>query len=87
VVINPEAKFTLGEHDLSTFIPEERKAQLSTWASQHITTLSTEAQLVTSDAKGTPQYETVNLTLTPYYTWAHRGRGDMKVWLPVSSEL
>ena len=86
VVINPEAKFTLGERDLSTFIPEERKAQLSTWASQHITTLSTEAQLVTSDAKGTPQYETVNLTLTPYYTWAHRGRGDMKVWLPVSSE-
>jgi DUF1680 family protein len=86
VVINPEAKFTLGERDLSTFIPEERKAQLSTWASQHITTLSTEAQLVTPDAKGTPQYETVNLTLTPYYTWAHRGRGDMKVWLPVSSE-
>lgn len=86
VVITPEAKFTLGERDLSTFIPEERKAQLSTWASQHITTLSTEAQLVTSDAKGTPQYETVNLTLTPYYTWAHRGRGDMKVWLPVSNE-
>ena len=86
VVINPEAKFTLGERDLSTFIPEERKAQLSTWASQHITTLSTEAQLVTSDAKGTPQYETVNLTLTPYYTWAHRGRGDMKVWLPVANE-
>ena len=86
VVINSEAKFTLGERDLSTFIPEERKAQLSTWASQHITTLSTEAQLVTPDAKGTPQYETVNLILTPYYTWAHRGRGDMKVWLPVSSE-
>ena len=86
VVINPEAKFTLGERDLSTFIPEERKAQLSTWASQRITTLSTEAQLVTSDAKGTPQYETVNLTLTPYYTWAHRGRGDMKVWLPCQEE-
>ena len=86
VVITPDAKFTLGERDLSTFIPEERKAQLSTWASQHITTLSTEAQLVTPDAKGTPQYETVHLTLTPYYTWAHRGRGDMKVWLPVSSE-
>ena len=83
VVINSEAKFTLGERDLSTFIPEERKAQLSTWASQHITTLSTEAQLVTPDAKGTPQYETVNLILTPYYTWAHRGRGDMKVWMPV----
>ena len=86
VVINPEAKFTLGERDLSTFIPEERKAQLSTWASQHITTLSTEAQLVTPNAKGEPQREQVNLTLTPYYTWAHRGRGDMKVWLPVATE-
>ena len=83
VVINPEAQFILGERNLSTFIPEERKAQLSTWASQHITTLSTEAQLVTSDAKGTLQYDTVNLTLTPYYTWAHRGRGDMRVWIPV----
>ena len=86
VVISPEAKFTLGERDLSIFIPEERKAQLSTWASQHIITLSTEAQLVTPNAKGEPQREQVNLTLTPYYTWAHRGRGDMKVWLPVSNE-
>ena len=86
VVINPKAKFTLGERDLSTFIPEERKAQLSTWASQRITTLSTEAQLVTPNAKGEPQREQVTLTLTPYYTWAHRGRGDMKVWLPVSCD-
>ncbi len=86
VVINPEAKFTLGERDLSIFIPKERKAQLSTWASQHIITLSTEAQLITPDAKGTPQCEKVSLTLTPYYTWAHRGRGDMKVWLSVSDE-
>ena len=83
VVINPEAKFTLGECDLSAFIPEERKAQLSTWASQRITTLSTEAQLVTTNVKGEPQYEKVSLTLTPYYTWAHRGRGDMRVWIPI----
>ena len=83
VVINPEAKFTLGECDLNAFIPEERKAQLSTWASQRITTLSTEAQLVTTNVKGEPQYEKVSLTLTPYYTWAHRGRGDMRVWMPI----
>ena len=82
VAISPEAKFTLGERDLSTFIPEERKAQLSTWSTQYITTLSTEAQVAIPDAKGEPQYEKVHLTLTPYYTWAHRGRGDMKVWLP-----
>ncbi|MBR3858685.1 MAG: glycoside hydrolase family 127 protein [Bacteroidaceae bacterium] len=86
VVINPEAKFTLGERDLSTFIPEERKSQLTTWSTQHITTLSTEAQVTIPDAKGEPQYEKVHLTLTPYYTWAHRGRGDMKVWLPCSDK-
>ena len=84
VAINPEAKFTIGECDLSTFIPEERKAELTTWMTQHITTLNTEAQLITPNSKGEPQYETVNLTLIPYYTWAHRGRGDMKVWLPQS---
>ena len=86
VVINPEAKFTLGERDLSTFIPEERKSQLTTWSTQHITTLSTEAQVTIPDDKGEPQYEKVHLTLTPYYTWAHRGRGDMKVWLPCSDK-
>ena len=84
VAINPEAKFTLDKRDLSTFIPEERKAELTTWMTQHITTLNTEAQLITPNSKGEPQYETVNLTLIPYYTWAHRGRGDMKVWLPQS---
>ena len=82
VAISPEAKFTLGKRDLSTFIPEERKAQLTTWSTQYITTLSTEAQVAIPDAKGESQYEKVRLTLTPYYTWAHRGRGDMKVWLP-----
>ena len=86
VVISPEAKFTLGKRDLSAFIPEERKAQLTTWGTQHITTLSTEAQVAIPDTKGEPQYEKVKLTLTPYYTWAHRGRGDMKVWLPCEDE-
>ena len=86
VVINPEAKFTLGERDLSTFIPEERKSQLTTWSTQHITTLSTEAQVTIPDDKGEPQYDKVHLTLTPYYAWAHRGRGDMKVWLPCSDK-
>ena len=25
----------------------------------------------------------VELTLIPYYAWAHRGEGDMEVWLPI----
>ncbi|MFB3784873.1 MAG: glycoside hydrolase family 127 protein [bacterium] len=28
--------------------------------------------------------EVPDLTLIPYYAWAHRGEGPMKVWLPVS---
>lgn len=82
VVITESPEWTLEQRDLSAFIPEERKAQLTTWSTQHITTLSTEAQVAIPDTKGETQYEKVMLTLTPYYTWAHRGRGDMKVWLP-----
>jgi DUF1680 family protein len=26
--------------------------------------------------------ETVNLTLVPYFAWAHRGAGEMTVWMP-----
>ncbi len=86
VVIAERPEWTLEQRDLNAFIPEERKAQLTTWSTQHITTLSTEAQAAIPDAKGETQYEKVMLTLTPYYTWAHRGRGDMKVWLPCSNE-
>ena len=85
VTISPDAQFTFGQRDLDDFIPEERKAQLHTWTTQRITTLCTEAQLITPDATGQPQGQVVNLTLTPYYTWAHRGRGDMRVWIPVGS--
>jgi hypothetical protein len=30
---------------------------------------------------GAPMSETAPLTLIPYYGWAHRGRGEMAVWL------
>ncbi|MDR0940224.1 MAG: glycoside hydrolase family 127 protein [Mediterranea sp.] len=29
-----------------------------------------------------PRMETITLTLIPYYAWAHRGEGNMTVWLP-----
>lgn len=83
VAISEDAQFTLGERDLSDFIPEERKAQLTTWSTQRINTLSTKAYVTKQDKKGQTSYEDVALTLIPYYAWAHRGRGDMKVWLPV----
>lgn len=30
-----------------------------------------------------PEYEPVALKLIPYYAWANRGRGEMRVWMPV----
>ncbi len=44
--------------------------------------ITTPVQTLEFDKAGnlTPQMKT--LTLIPYYAWAHRGEGDMAVWLP-----
>lgn len=34
------------------------------------------------DGKRTLAGDTVTMTAIPYYAWAHRGRGEMAVWLP-----
>ena len=48
-----------------------------------IVQLSTEAaQQLAFDEQGRLQVSDVPLTLIPYYAWAHRGEGDMAVWLP-----
>ena len=36
---------------------------------------------------GSPVSEPAPLTLIPYYGWAHRGRGEMAVWLATRSDL
>lgn len=43
----------------------------------------TDAQTLKFDDKGRLVTEDVKLTLIPYYAWAHRGSGDMTVWIPV----
>ena len=45
--------------------------------------LTTEAQALSYDAAGKLAVKDVTLTLIPYYAWAHRGEGDMEVWLPI----
>ncbi|MCM1067336.1 MAG: glycoside hydrolase family 127 protein [Muribaculaceae bacterium] len=49
------------------------------------TELSTKARLLGRDSEGLPRFDDVNLTLIPYYAWAHRGEGMMSVWLPSSA--
>lgn len=43
----------------------------------------TDAQALGYDNSGKLAVKDVRLTLIPYYAWAHRGEGDMEVWLPI----
>ena len=45
--------------------------------------ITTDAQALSYDVAGKLAVKDVNLTLIPYYAWAHRGEGDMEVWLPI----
>lgn len=49
-----------------------------------ITELTGRAQLLGRDDSGRLSLKDVDVTLIPYYAWAHRGEGQMSVWLPVS---
>jgi hypothetical protein len=48
-----------------------------------INTIQTDAQTLGYDAQGKLVTKDVKLNMIPYYAWAHRGSGDMAVWLPV----
>lgn len=43
----------------------------------------TDAQALSYDKAGKLAVKDVKLTLILYYAWAHRGEGDMEVWLPM----
>ncbi len=47
-----------------------------------LTQLVTDAQTLAFDPQGRLTTKNVRLTLIPYYAWCHRGRSNMKVWLP-----
>ena len=49
-----------------------------------VTALKGKAQLLTRDDTGNLALKDVDLSLIPYYAWAHRGQGQMSVWLPMS---
>lgn len=48
-----------------------------------ITQLKTNAQILSYNESGKIIANDVELTLIPYYAWAHRGNGEMAVWLPI----
>jgi len=47
-----------------------------------INEIKTAAQTLAYDDKGRLQTKDVTLTMIPYYAWAHRGSGEMSVWIP-----
>ena len=47
-----------------------------------LTEIKTGVQVLGYDAEGRLTASDVELTLIPYYAWAHRGSGNMMVWLP-----
>lgn len=47
-----------------------------------ISKIKTAAQALSYDESGRLSVKDVTLTLIPYYAWAHRGAGEMAVWLP-----
>lgn len=67
VLVNRRPEFTL-----------ERKPDLL----HGINEIKTAAQTLNYDASGRLTVKDVTLTLIPYYAWAHRGKGEMAVWLP-----
>jgi len=66
-VVNPATKFV------------ERKSDKFKGG---ITELAGETQVIGYDGDGNLTVEKRPLTLIPYYAWAHRGEGQMAVWLP-----
>ena len=68
VLINQEPKFQLGNKTI-----QETNVQ----------TLTTGAQTLSFDTNGRLQTKDEALVLIPYYAWAHRGSGNMAVWIPI----
>jgi len=50
-----------------------------------INEIKTDAQILSYNENGKIEVKDVKLTMIPYYAWAHRGSGEMSVWL--SDEL
>ncbi|MDA3853288.1 MAG: glycoside hydrolase family 127 protein [Bacteroidales bacterium] len=72
---------------LSAVIPKQAEFSTTHYDSllYGISTIETEAQILSYNTKGKIEVNDIHLKMIPYYAWAHRGRGEMSVWL--SQEL
>ena len=76
----PDNPFDLGSILLNQR-PEFKTGNISI-SNRQLTTLETEAQVLSFDEQGKLATRDVQLKMIPYFAWNHRGRGRMMVWLP-----
>ena len=70
---------------LSVLLNQDPKFQIGhkTIQDTDVQTLTTGAQTLLFDDNGKLQAKDEVFTLIPYYAWAHRGNGNMSVWIPI----
>ncbi len=82
VLLNQEPQITMSTMPDGAFIADSLKSVLSLYKSQNVVTLITNAQSLKFGSDGKLSVSDQTLKLIPYFAWAHRGNGNMKVWLP-----
>ena len=82
VLVGQKPVFTQGSMPYDSFIADSLKGRLTQYRGLAVQTLSTPAQTLAYDKDGRLATHDVTLKLIPYFAWAHRGNGNMKVWLP-----
>ena len=68
VLLNQEPQYTMGEKVIE---------------GTTVKTITTDAQTLNFDDRGRLNTKDERLVLIPYYAWAHRGNGNMTVWMPI----
>ncbi len=82
ILVNQQPTFTEGQKAYDGFIANDYRDVLTLYKGQQLVTLQTKAQALSYNKEGQLTIRDANLTLIPYFAWAHRGKGNMKVWLP-----
>lgn len=82
ILENREPQFAEGKLSYDGFIDPKYKNVLTLYKGQNMETLTENVQTLAYDKSGKLSTKDQTLTLIPYFAWAHRGNGNMKVWLP-----
>ena len=82
ILENREPQFADGKLSYDGFIDPKYKNVLTLYKGQNMETLTENVQTLAYDKSGKLSTKDQTLTLIPYFAWAHRGNGNMKVWLP-----